>query len=392
MNTIFGLGFIFLGGLFLARLLNKVKFPAVTAYLILGILIGPAVFGFASEEILNASGLVSNIVLGFIAFGLGQNFTRQFFRKIGRPVLWISILEAVVPWFLVTLSFIVLLRQPFYIALLFGAISSATAPAATVMVVREYRAKGKFTDILLGVVAIDDAWCLIIFALSLAISKAVAFHASNTFILKATFGSLIEITGAFLLGGLIAFFATSFSKFIRTQTELLIYTLGFVLLTTGLAIAFRISVLLANMFLGTILVNINKLNVNFFDTLKQVDSPLYLLFFVLAGANLEMGLLNAIGLAGIVYIFFRTLGKTIGSVWGGYIVKVEESIRRYLGLGLLPQAGVALGCALIVKSDFPKVGNVIFTTVLATTVIYELIGPLCTKVALKKAGEIVINP
>jgi Kef-type K+ transport system membrane component KefB len=194
-----------------------------------------------------------------------------------------------------------------------------------------------------------------------------------------------------MLGGLIACFATIFSKFIRTQTELLIYTLGFILLTTGLAILLHLSVLLANMFLGTVLININKSNFEFFDVLKLIDSPLYLLFFVLAGTNLEIGLLKGIGITGIIYIFFRTTGKTVGSVWGGYIVKVEERIRRYLGLGLLPQAGVALGCALIAKSDFPNIGSMIFTTIVATTVIYELIGPICTKYALQKAGEINIE-
>ncbi len=389
MNTILGLGFILIAGLFSARLINKIKFPAVTAYLLLGILIGPSILNLTSQELINSSGFISNIVLGLIAFGLGQSFTREFFRNIGRSVLWISILEAVLPWVLVTLSFFFILKQPFYVALLFGAIASATAPAATVMVVREYKAKGRFTDILLGVVAIDDAWCLIIFALSLAISKALAFHTSNTFIFKVIFHSLIEIIGALMLGGLIACFATLFSKFIRTQTELLIYTLGFILLTTGLAILLHLSVLLANMFLGTVLININKSNFEFFDVLKLIDSPLYLLFFVLAGANLEIGLLKGIGITGIIYIFFRTTGKTVGSVWGGYIVKVEENIRRYLGLGLLPQAGVALGCALIAKSDFPNVGNMIFTTIVATTVIYELFGPLCTKYALQKAGEIL---
>lgn len=391
MNTILGLGFILIAGLFSARLINKIKFPAVTAYLLLGILIGPSILNLTSQELINSSGFISNIVLGLIAFGLGQSFTREFFRNIGRPVLWISILEAVLPWVLVTLSFFFILKQPFYVALLFGAIASATAPAATVMVVREYKAKGRFTDILLGVVAIDDAWCLIIFALSLAISKALAFHTSNTFVFKVIFHSLIEIIGALMLGGLIACFATLFSKFIRTQTELLIYTLGFILLTTGLAILLHLSVLLANMFLGTVLININKSNLEFFDVLKLIDSPLYLLFFVLAGANLEIGLLKGIGITGIIYIFFRTTGKTVGSVWGGYIVRVEDRIRRYLGLGLLPQAGVALGCALIAKSDFPEVGSMIFTTIVATTVIYELVGPLCTKYALQKAGEVLVE-
>ena len=393
MNTILGVGFILLAGLFSAKLINRIRFPAVTAYLILGILIGPSLFKLIPKGILDASGLISNIVLGLIAFSLGQNFTRQAFRNIGRPVLWISILEAVLPWIFVTLSSFILLRQPFYLAILFGAIAAATAPAATVMVVREYRAKGKFTDILLGVVAIDDGWCLIIFSLSLAISKAVAFHTSNALIFKVIFQAFLEIAGAFLFGGLMAYFVSFFSKFIRTQTELLIYTLGFVLLTTGLAISLGFSVLLANMFFGTVLININKSEFNFFDPLKTVDSPLYLLFFVLAGANFEISLLlKGVGILGIVvYIFFRSIGKALGSMWGGYIVKVEDRIRKYLGFALLPQAGVALGCALIAKSDFPKVGDMLFTTIIATTVIYELIGPLCTKYALHKAGEIPVE-
>ena len=157
MNTILGLGFILIAGLFSARLINKIKFPSVTAYLLLGIIIGPSLFGLVSEEILSASGLISNIVLGMIAFSIGQNFSLDNFHKIGKSVIWISVLEACGAWLLVTLAFLLILKQPFYIALLFGALSSATAPAATVMIIRQYRAKGIFTDTLLGVVAIDDA-------------------------------------------------------------------------------------------------------------------------------------------------------------------------------------------------------------------------------------------
>jgi len=388
LNTILGLGFIFITGLFLAKFINKIKFPAVTAYLLLGIVMGPSVLKFVPSGILNVSALISNIVLGLIAFSLGQNFTREFFHRIGRSVFWISIFEAVVPWIIVTLGFIFILNQPFYVSFIFGAIAAATAPAATIMVVREYRAKGRFTDILLGVVAIDDAWCLIIFALSMAVSKATFLHSSNIVIWRVALNSITEIVGALLLGGLIASFAASFSKMIRTQAELLIYTLGFIFLSTGLAIALDISVLLTNIFLGTVLVNINKSHVNFFEVLKQVDSPLYLLFFVLAGANLEIQFIRAIGITGVAYILLRATGKVIGSRWGGYIAKVDDPVRKYLGFGLLPQAGVALGCALIAKNEFPEIGGMIFTTIVATTVVFEIIGPICTRVVLKKSGEI----
>ncbi|MEW6009376.1 MAG: cation:proton antiporter [Candidatus Omnitrophota bacterium] len=392
MNTILGLGFILLLGLFSARMINRVKFPAVTAYLLLGIIIGPSVLKLIPKDIIVSSGLISNIVLGIIAFGIGQNFSRDNFRKVGKSVIWISILEACAAWILVTFIFLVILRQPFYVALIFGAISSATAPAATVMVIREYHAKGIFTDTLLGVVAIDDAWCLIIFAISLAISQAIHSHMLATaFLIRVFFNSLLSIFGAFILGGIIAIPISHLSKYLRSQTELLIFTLGFVFLSIGIAIWLKLSVLLANMFLGMILVNINKSSFNFFESLKTVDSTLFLLFFVLAGSNLEIAILNKLGLIGLTYLVFRVAGKMIGAGLGAHISNASKNIKKYLSLGLVPQAGVALGCALIAKNDFPEVGGMIFTTIVATTVIYELIGPLCTKYALHKAGEIFIE-
>jgi Kef-type K+ transport system membrane component KefB len=392
VNTILGLGFILLAGLFSARLISGIRFPAVTAYLIIGILIGSSLLKLIPVEILNASGLISNIVLGVIAFSIGQNFYRDNFRKIGKSVIWISVLEACGAWLLVTLVFLLILRQPFYISLLFGALSSATAPAATVMVIREYRAKGSFTDTLLGVVAIDDAWCLIIFAISLAISQAIYSHRLAAFFLIRVFlNSILSILGAFVSGSIIAILLSYFSRFIRTQAELLIFTLGCVLLSTGIAIWLHLSVLLANMFLGAILVNINKSSFSSFEVLKTIDSPLFLLFFVLAGANLEIGLLPQLGLIGSAYLVFRMIGKVTGARLGAHISNASNSIKKYLGLGLVPQAGVALGCALVAKSDFPNIGSMIFTTIVATTVIYELVGPLCTKYALQKAGEINVE-
>ncbi|MFA5411301.1 MAG: cation:proton antiporter, partial [Candidatus Omnitrophota bacterium] len=281
------------------------------------------------------------------------------------------------------------LKQPLYIALIFGAIASATAPAATVMVMREYRAKGKFTDTLLGVVAIDDAWCLIIFAVSLAISQAIYTHmVATSFLIKVFLQSLLSLFGAFILGTILAIPLALFYRFIRTQTELLIFTLGFIFLNIGLAIWLHLSVLLACMFLGAILTNLNRYSFKFFDSLKSIDSPLFLLFFVLAGANLEMDILPKLGIIGLVYLTCRVMGKMTGASLGAKISRAPASVRRYLGWGLIPQAGVALGCALIAQNDFPVVGKMIFTTIVATTVVYELIGPICTKYALHKAGEI----
>ena len=392
MNTILGLGFILFAGLLSAKLIKKIKLPAVTAYLLLGIFIGPSLLKLVPEVILGASGLISNIVLGIIAFGIGQNFSRYHLRRIGKTVVWISVLEACGAWILVTSVFYIILKQPFYLSLLFGAIASATAPAATVMVIREYRARGNFTDTLLGVVAIDDAWCLIIFAISLAISQAIYAHNLAAFFLaKVFFYSLLSIFGAFILGAFLAMVLSIFYRFVRTPTELLILTLGIVFLNIGIAIWLNLSVLLANMFLGAALVNLNRYSFKFFDSLKVIDSPLFLLFFVLAGASLEINILGKLSIIGLSYLIFRVVGKIFGASLGAKISNAATSVKKYLGFGLIPQAGVALGCALVAKSDFPQVGNMIFTTIVATTVIYELIGPLCTKYALKKAGDIIIH-
>ncbi len=387
--TVLSLGFILLAGLLSGKLIRQLKIPMVTAYLVLGIIIGPSALNLVSQGILTSSGLISNIVLGLIAFSIGQNFALERFRKIGKPVIWISILAAIAPWFLISVTFLILLKQPFYIALLFGAISSATAPAATMMVVREYKARGSFTDTLLGIVAIDDAWCLIIFAVSFAIAKAFAVHTvANPFIFKVIFHSLLEVIGAFILGGVLALILSYLSRFVSTPADLLIYTLGFIFLNTGLALYFNFSVLLANMFLAAVLVNVHQVSFKFFEALRSIDSPLYLLFFVLVGANLEIGLLKGLGLLGLGYIIFRSLGKIGGAYLGGIIAQVPARMKKYMGLALLPQAGVALGVALIAKAEFPQIGSIIFTTIVATTVIYEIIGPLFTRISLKKAGEI----
>jgi len=392
MDIILSFSIILLIGLLAAKLLRLVKFPAVTAYLLLGILIGPAVLNLISPRVLKVSGLISNVVLSIIAFGLGENFSKENFSKIGKSVMYISVLEAAAAWICVTFAFFLLLKYPFHHCLVFGSIASATAPAATVMVIKEYKAKGILTNTLLGVVAIDDAWCLIIFAISLAVAKGLAGSSlDNFFLVKVFLRALLEIGAAFSLGTLTALIFSCFSRYIRTDDDLLIYTLGFILLTASIAMRFHLSVLLANMFLGIVLVNINKVSFKFFNVLRTVDSPLYLCFFVLAGANLEIGLLGKLGLIGITYLIFRMVGKMIGASLGGYLSKAASSVRKYLSFGLVPQAGVALGVALIAKMEFPEVGSLIFTTIVATTIVYEIIGPFCTKFALSRSGEISIS-
>lgn len=401
MNTTLILAVILLSGLIFPQLVDRLKLfprrfrfkiPAVTIWLLIGIAIGPSVLKVVPIELNKASFFISNLVLGIIAFSLGQNFTGDLFRKTGRVVMWISILGAVGPWLLVCLGLTFLLHIPFYISLLFGAIAAATAPAATIAVIREAKARGHFTDVLLGVVAIDDAWCLIIFAVSLALAKASLQHLAvinSSFFIKVLATSLWKIGGALVLGGIIAFIFIKLSRFARTAAELLTYTLGLILLTTGTAIFLGLSVLLTNMCLGAILINLDKTSFTFSESLRTVETPLYLIFFVLAGASFELPVLIKLGWLGLAYILFRTIGKvagaSLGGIWGGG----GKGINRFIGWGLLPQAGVAMGAALVAKAELPaNWGNMIITVIIASTVFFELIGPILTRIALEKVDNV----
>lgn len=386
MNAILGLSLILLFGVFSTKIAEKIKTPAITAYLVLGIFIGPYFIGLVPKSIIDISGLISNFALSFVAFSIGQSFSLQIFQQIGKQVLWISILAAFGAWICVVLGML-FIGLPLYVALIFGAIGTATAPAALIMIIRQYKAKGRFTNILMGVVAIDDAWGLIVFSVCLAFARKMYFN-HTAGLAEVIFGSLLEISGALILGGLVGWIFCTFAYHIRNQRDLLIYTIGTIFFTAGLALHFHLSVLLSCMVLSAMIVNIHKESFRYFEILQTVDWPIYLIFFVLAGANLEIEVLRHIGLIGIVYLIFRIIGKIIGTYLGAVFSEAGTDVRRYMGIAQMPQAGVALGMALITKSIFPDLGSLIFTTIAATTIIYEIIGPFFVKVSLYKTNQI----
>ncbi len=390
INPILSLAIVFILGFFASRLTKKLKIPTITAYIVLGILISPNLLNLITADLLSASGFFSNIVLGMIAFSLGESFSFGTLRRVGRAVTGISISASIVPWLLVTLAVWFVFKQPFSVALIFGAIAAATAPAAVVMVTQEYRSKGDFTDTLLGVVAIDDAWALVIFGFSLALAKSfLTGNGGSLHIAKDVGWALLEIVGSVSIGIFVAFIFNRLSNFINTMKDRLIYTLGFLFFTIGLAIYFQMSVLLSCMFFGAMLVNTNRLSFEFFNSLREIDSPLYLIFFVLAGASLKLSVLSTALLLTLGYIVFRSLGKVFGAFLGAKIVDASLAIKKYMGFALIPQAGVALACALIAKEAIGgSWGDKILTITIASTVVFELIGPWVTKVSLARAGEI----
>ncbi|RKX69247.1 hypothetical protein DRP53_08750, partial [candidate division WOR-3 bacterium] len=364
MNVLFSAGIIFLGSLLMMRLSSRFRLPSVTGYLIFGVLIGPYVFNLVSPGVFNLSGYISQLALSFIAFTLGQNFTLINLQRIGKAIITISIFEVFGASALVTLATWLIVGIDFPIALVFGAVAAATAPAAVVMVTREFKARGEFTDTLLGIVAIDDAWGIILFALCLAIAQGMV----GMRFLQA----VSELIGSGLIGVLFGLLLSRISRWLKTANELVILTTGTIVLNAGVATICNFSILLANMIMGATVVNLDRASGKFFESVRRIDFILYLLFFVLAGAHLDIPKLLSLSGLGIIYIIARLLGKILGSFVGATIIRSEKRIRNYIGLGLAPQAGVALGLALIAFHEFPGYGDMILSTIIVTTIIYEI--------------------
>jgi Kef-type K+ transport system membrane component KefB len=356
---------------------------------LVGIIIGPKIINLIPARIIMLSDFTSNLVLGMIAFSLGANFTLTNIRESGKAVFWISGLEAFGAWITVTIAMLAnaLIRHtPIHPSFVLGAAAAATAPAATVMVIREYRASGPVTEMLLRVVAIDDAWCLILAAFGIMLANAIA---SNTFNFIIIVNSFVHVIFSIVLGGAMGAGLYYFSWLVRDNEELMTVAHGFILLLVGLSIKLQLSPLLACMTSGIIIANITNRSSIYFESLRRIDTVLFLGFFILVGANLEISMIPHISIIGILYIIARVAGKFLGVALGSRISRSDPVIGKFLAWGLVPQAGVALGVALSAKALYPAYGMTIFTTITATTVIYELVGPMCTKFGLKKAGEII---
>lgn len=379
---------IILTGYLGSKVLRNISFPAVTAYLILGILIGPYILNIVPIKIINISNFIANFVLGVIAFSLGEYFTLKDIKAAGKAVIWISVLEAGFAWLVVTgvlILYFLIRGTSVHPALVLGAAAAATAPAATVMVIREYRSSGIVTDTLLRVVAIDDAWCIVLSALAITLASGLQ---SNVFNVTVVLTAFYEVLASLLFGAVSGFGFHYFSRLIRNSEELLIATTGYILFLVGLSITLHLSPLLTCIVAGLVIANVSKNKALFFRTLRSIDVVFFLSFFVLVGVNLEIHLIPQVDIIGVLYIVFRVLGKFAGVRLGAWKSHADKRVGKYLAWGLVPQAGVALGVALSAKTLYPRYGEIIFTTIAATTVIYELIGPLCAKYGLKKAGEI----
>lgn len=386
MNTFFYLALLLFSGLFLGRAVKYLRLPNVTGYLIAGLLIGPHVFKLLSADTVSQLNIISEMALAFIAFSIGSEFKLSYLKKAGMTPIVIALCEALLASVLVT-GALVLFGFDIKTSLLLGAIAAATAPAATVMVVKQYNAKGPVTNTLLSVVAIDDAVALMAFGFAMAVVNAMISPGQNSALVTALL-PLVEIIGSIVLGLILGFLFNIPLKFFKKNSNRLIITCGFVFLANAIASYAGLSSLLLCMSMGAALINTSSSGRSIFKIVDSITPPIFLMFFVVSGAELDLAIIPKIGLIGIIYLTVRVIGKVAGASLGAYIMKAPETVKKYIGLTLIPQAGAAIGLSLIASNTLPEGGKTIRAVILCATLIYELIGPAVTKIGLKKAGEI----
>ena len=412
MQVLLALSIAMLAGLMMSRLTKLWNLPAVTAYLVAGVLIGPYVLGqlgipgigFISTEDVESYSVISNAALGFIAFSMGNEFSISSLKKTGRQAVVIAIFQALVATIsvdvaLIAVHFLVPEQFPLSCAITLGAIATATAPAATLMVVKQYKAEGPLTQTLLPVVALDDVVGLIVFAISFGIAKAL--ESGHIDFISVLVEPIVEVAVSLVLGTVIGLLFNFTEQFFHSRSKRMSISVTYVFLAVALSmLEFRIgavtvsfSSLLVCMMMGTVFCNLCDFSEELMDRMDRWTGPIMVLFFVISGAELQLSVFKnpIIVIVGLIYIIFRSLGKIEGAKLSAKFMKCEPAIQKYLGITLLPQAGVSLGMSLTAMS-LGEAGIIIRNISLFAVLIYELVGPLLTKIALEKAGEIPEKP
>ena len=406
-SVLLSLSIALLAGLLLSRVAKMIQLPAVTAYLVAGVLIGPFLLGAMdipgigiTHAQLEGFGIIADVALGFIAFSMGNEFRIDALKKIGKQATVIGIFQAIfttaiVDIALIALHFAMPEKFPMAAAIVLGAVATATAPAATLMVVRQYKAKGPLTDILLPVVALDDAVGLVVFAVSFGIARSMSQSSVN--VLSIILEPLLEVILSLALGFVMGLLFTLCERFFHSRSKRMAVSVTFVMLTVGIScmkfnvggIHIGFSSLLACMMLGTVFCNICDFSEELMDRADRWTAPILILFFVISGAELDLSVFSeiAVVIIGLVYIASRSLGKYFGAGISARWGKCDANIVKYLGITLLPQAGVALGMAIKAVELGPD-GAIVRNITLFAVLIYEIVGPFLTKLALTAAGDI----
>jgi len=399
--TLFGL--LALIGFYAGRASRRLRLPSLIGYMVLGVILGPSILNLFTEHAMEKVSFITELALGLVAFSIGSELSISSMKRLGPGIVSIILSESFGAFFLVVAAVYVLTRD-LPLALIFGSVAPASAPAGTVAVIQEYKARGNLTKALYAVVGFDDGLAIIIFAFAAALAKSllVGGAAGTGAIVESLLEPLKEIFFSFLVGTVVGFLFCQMVRKLTNARDMLIIVVGAVLVTTGLCIQWHLSLILTNMVVGFVLVNTRSESLTHRVTapLTEIMPLVFIFFFGLAGAHLKLSALPALGVTGVVYILARSAGLMGGAYFGGLIGHVEDKIRKYIGLGILSQAGVAIGLSLIVNQQFAQlaaeincphaaaIGAGVLATVTATCIFFEIVGPITTRIALSKAGEI----
>lgn len=388
MDELTSLGLILLLALLAGHLVRAARIPEVTGYLLAGVVLGPSVLGWLSQENLGALSVLSEVALGLILFSIGAVFERSLFVRIGRQVMRLTLYESSLAAGMVTLGMLVM-GQSWQVSFLLGAVAIATAPASTLMVIRENDAEGPLTDHLLGVIGLNNLLCITVYAIVAAAIDLTSPASSGFFhtLYRTGFTFMWQLVGSAALGFLLGLLLAKWSPHVTEGGEMLILLAGSILMCVGIARVLDLSPLVASLAVGATMVNLAERSRNLFTTLAGTDPPFYAMFFVLAGAELDVSLVPAMGALGVVYLFGRAGGKFFGARLGGKRLGLEVNVQRLIGYALLAQAGLAVGLTFAINARYPELAPVISTIVLASVAVYEVIGPISTRFALVRAGE-----
>lgn len=389
MNQILSVGLILLVALAAGHVTQRLRLPEVTGYLLVGVLIGPAAFDIITTENLEALQLLSEVALGLILFGIGTIFEAATFSRLGRHVATVTVTEGFAACALVV-AVMLLLGTPPAVAILLGVVAMETAPATTLMIVREYDTRGPVTDMLLALLAMNNLLVLVTFGAVAAVLGLIVGSGGSLY--ASAHGLAWSIGGSVALGLLAGLLLDAWTPRVESASETMTLAIGTVLLTVGAARALGLSPLIAALTVGAVIANLSGHSQALVEELQRADPPLYAAFFVLAGAELPVDLLPQIGLTGLAYVAMRSAGKVGGAWMAARRTEMSPVIQRHLGWCLLSSSSLAIGLTIQVREQFPELAEAVTAVVLSAVIVFEIVGPILARTALGRAGEITVSP
>ncbi len=387
MDVLLKIGIVLVVGLVGGKVARIFKLPNVSGYLVAGLFLGPSFFKYISAADIDSLAVISEVALAVIAFSIGSEFILKDMLKLGKSVVVITLLEVIGAIGVVFGLMYYVFGQPFAFSIVIASMSAATAPAATLMVIRQYRAEGPLTRTILPVVALDDALGIMAFGVAMSLAR-LSVGSADSSLVQMLLRPLLEIVGSLGLGAILGSVLTYAAKKAGDRDELQGISLAAIAVATGLSTVLGLSPLLTNIMMGTIVANMMRHSTRVFSSVNEFVAPVYILFFTLAGASLDLRILMSVGIMGLGYILARAAGKGIGAAVGAKAVKADPVITKYLGLALLPQGGISIGLSVLVRQFLPEYATPITTIIMFSVLVYEVSGPIFAKIAIQKAGEI----